>query len=713
MAKKKKKKQLKQKKKTSALKKAKKGQKKKGRASTKSTKSKKKQASKKSAKTSQPKKTTKPSKKTAKPKKSTKAKKPTAPKKDSKTQHSKVSKFLYKARNPLMAAVSAMAILVLFQLASLVLTFEFLNRAAPGTMIAGVDISSLKVDEVQEKLFEKGQPFLETPIKVILSEGEAEFMPADLGIAIDPRATINKINFVQFDNSNLATLLSSAWNGEEIALHNTVNIEHTLSTIENGFNFHDQKSKNAYLAFEGGALVVIPEEKGLAINTRKLFNDIKENASNLTSNTIDVETYEHSPLVTSANLDTQLNEITAKLKQQITLNYENFNFNLKLIDHIDWVGFEYKDVLKFGDVASIDLQMNTDSTFALKDAIHMDKELRIAVSKPLFETYLDEKLSPLIESESEGVKIYRDENEKIIFDGKGSDGQLINRNYLLAGLNLAANQGIDEVPIPIHLQPADVEISDDLKELGITSLISTGKSAFAGSTYSRIHNINTGISKFQGHLIAPGETFSFTGVLGPVDGSTGYKQELVIKPEGTIPEYGGGLCQVSSTMFRAALFAGLPIVERAPHSYAVSYYSQVYGWGLDATIYPGVHDVKFTNDTPAHILIQGYTEGINAYFKFYGTGDGRSVELEGPYLGGYHYPGPTVYVESANLAPGQQKWMESSHTGFNATWYRHLTDKAGDTLKEPIYSQYRAIPARVLVGPGGGDESEGSEAASG
>jgi vancomycin resistance protein YoaR len=79
--------------------------------------------------------------------------------------------------------------------------------------------------------------------------------------------------------------------------------------------------------------------------------------------------------------------------------------------------------------------------------------------------------------------------------------------------------------------------------------------------------------------------------------------ELVIKKEGTVPEFGGGLCQVSSTAFRAAMNGGLPITQRRNHAYAVQYYAPQ---GTDATIYPGVVDLKFINDTPGDILIWAF-----------------------------------------------------------------------------------------------------------
>ena len=164
--------------------------------------------------------------------------------------------------------------------------------------------------------------------------------------------------------------------------------------------------------------------------------------------------------------------------------------------------------------------------------------------------------------------------------------------------------------------------------LGITELIAEGVSGFAGSPNNRRHNIAVGLEKFKGVIIAKGEEFSFNKYLGPVEKENGFLPELVIKKTGTVPELGGGLCQVSSTTFRAAMQAGLPITERRNHAYAVQYYAPQ---GTDATIYPGIQDLKFINDTPGAILIWPYLKDKNTLvFDFYGTKDSRQVTLEKP-----------------------------------------------------------------------------------
>ncbi len=164
--------------------------------------------------------------------------------------------------------------------------------------------------------------------------------------------------------------------------------------------------------------------------------------------------------------------------------------------------------------------------------------------------------------------------------------------------------------------------------LGINELIAKGESSFKGSPSNRRHNIKIGVEKMTGVIIAKNEEFSFNKYLGPVEKEQGFLPELVIKKDGTVPELGGGLCQVSSTTFRAAMNTGLKITQRKNHAYAVQYYSPQ---GTDATIYPGIIDLKFINDTPGAILVWPYIKDTNTLiFEFWGTKDQRQVTLHKP-----------------------------------------------------------------------------------
>jgi vancomycin resistance protein YoaR len=194
--------------------------------------------------------------------------------------------------------------------------------------------------------------------------------------------------------------------------------------------------------------------------------------------------------------------------------------------------------------------------------------------------------------------------------------------------NLKENSFTKDINLATSVLKPEIT-SSDVEQYGIKELIGTGASNFRGSPRNRIHNIGVGAARFNGVLIKPGEEFSFIKTLGPVDKSTGYLPELVIKTDKTVPEYGGGMCQVSTTCFRAALNSGLKITARTNHAYPVQYYNPQ---GLDATVYIPSPDLRFINDTPGYILIQTRIEGTQLFFDFYGTSDGRQTKIVGPYV---------------------------------------------------------------------------------
>lgn len=223
------------------------------------------------------------------------------------------------------------------------------------------------------------------------------------------------------------------------------------------------------------------------------------------------------------------------------------------------------------------------------------------------------------------AKLEFSENKVIAFS-LPQDGVAIDIEKSLNQIFQKLKNGETEIEIATKIIKPEISL-DAIDNLGITALLARGESDFTGSSNARIHNIATGAEKFNGAILKPGEEFSFNSILGKVDGNEGYKHELVIRRGKLIPEYGGGICQVSTTMFRAAALAGLPILERRAHSLPVRYY---HPQGFDATIYPGVVDLKFKNDTTGHILIQTKVEEKKIFIEFYGKPDKRTVEMSGP-----------------------------------------------------------------------------------
>lgn len=244
--------------------------------------------------------------------------------------------------------------------------------------------------------------------------------------------------------------------------------------------------------------------------------------------------------------------------------------------------------------------------------------------------------------------------------------------------------------------------NESVNNLGIRELIGRGSSRFRGSIPTRVYNVNLAATRLNGALIKPGDTFSFNDALGDVSKLTGYKEAYIIKDGKTVLGDGGGVCQVSTTLFRAVLNAGLPIAERRAHAYRVGYYEQDSGPGLDATVYSPTTDFKFVNDTPAHILIQAYpdTKNLTLVFELYGTSDGRVATTTKPITTGVTPPPEDLYQDDPTLPSGTIKQVEHKAWGAK-TVFDYKVERDGQVIYEKTFvSNYRPWQAVYLRGTG-------------
>lgn len=228
----------------------------------------------------------------------------------------------------------------------------------------------------------------------------------------------------------------------------------------------------------------------------------------------------------------------------------------------------------------------------------------------------------------------------------------------------------------------------------ITNLVGRAVTSFAGSSAARIKNIKVGVSKFNGVLIAPDEEFSAVEAIGYVNADEGYEKEFVIKGDKSIKEYGGGLCQIATTLFRLALDSGLPVTERKNHSYVVGYY----GPGLDATIYGPHPDVRFVNDTNNYLLFQGYVEGTNLVMEFYGQEDGREVTISEPRIYDVISPPDTRYIFTDELALGVRQCTERRRDGLTTEVDYQVNFSDGSVREQTFTSVYTPWQEVCLIG---------------
>lgn len=276
-------------------------------------------------------------------------------------------------------------------------------------------------------------------------------------------------------------------------------------------------------------------------------------------------------------------------------------------------------------------------------------------------------------------------------------GRQLNVEATVAAIRGALESGQNRAALPVEIIAPKVD-SSRIDEMGIRELIANGTTYFAGSSRDRIRNIEVAAEKFEGVVIPPNGIFSFNSIVQDVSAANGFEDSLIIWGDRTAVGVGGGVCQVSTTVFRAAFLAGFPIVERYNHGYVVSWYGEP---GMDATIYTPSVDFKFRNDTAAYLLVQPVVDSANGVisFLFYGTKPARQVTVGQPVISDVLDAGEPVYQEDESLAPGQIKQVETAKKGLTVTIERTIVEN-GQSRTDKLVSVYQPWSAAYLVGPG-------------
>ena len=539
------------------------------------------------------------------------------------------------------------------------LILKYHDTSFPQVTLSGQSYSGLSEQDAQSKLESEIATTYQNGMNFTFKDQTFTATLAQLGMAIDARASIAQVfayghrkDTLQSLREQTGLLSKNAELANEITQKDFL-IENTkwqeMSRIETPAQDFSYK-------FSGKDFVAVAAEEGFVINQEKLRQDIEDNLGNLKNDPIALELIEKDPAI---KLDTDQKALTQArilISKEVSLKYGSGSWKVAPEDFGAWIGFA-SQTDPASHTAALVLAPQSDQIKSYLDSL-VPQINREPVNAQL--EFKDGKVGVFSLSQ-EGLKVDTEASTAAI-------GQTIfqDKNYSAANAALSAELVVNKV--------APELTTDGIDNMGITSLLSTGESNFHGSTKSRIHNITVGASKFNGVLVGPGDEFSFDTLLGDVGAKEGYLPELVIKQGQTVPEYGGGLCQVSTTAFRAAVSAGLEVTARTNHAYAVKYYDPQ---GTDATIYPPSPDLKFVNNTPHYLLIQTRISGNNLYFDFYGTSDGRKVETEGP----------VVYERGSGGA--MKTW-----------WKQRVYDKDGKLfLEKTFYSNYKSAALYPRTNP--------------
>ncbi|HPA25973.1 MAG TPA: VanW family protein [bacterium] len=560
----------------------------------------------------------------------------------------------------------------------------------PGIKLAGVNLSGLTQAQAKKIFKAKTDEFGRIGQKFFYQNKHTTIFPVSLSTA-DPDLSVELINFPVDDSfdkifqigrgKNLSTdiwqKIKFLFAVKNYQLNYILNQEAIIKNLKINFGQYEKEGSNPELTYIDNNFIISPEKIGLTFNYTDALKKLQNNLNNLEFNPIELNLTLQQPDFSqkeAESLINSLNNVIAQAPIEIFFSQE--------INHLV---SEEKKIFAQKDLGEI-LTLNWDNESKKPKITFKQNELE----KKLV-TQISKIEKPVIEAK------FNIADGKVVEFKASEAGQQIDWPATIKNLEeKIINKKENRAEIIVQRTEPQVT-TDTLNNFGIKELIGFGESSYVGSPVNRRKNIKVGADSLNGLLIKPGETFSLNQALGDITPTKGYVPELVIKGTKTVPEYGGGLCQIATTAFRLALNSGLKIIERKPHAYRVSYYEPA---GTDATIYSPNPDLKFLNDTPNYLLLQtfNYSEENKLRFEFWGTSDGRTTTSTKPRVFNIVPAGETKYIETTELAPEKVKCTETAHAGADAEFTRTITYADGRVEEETFKSHYRPWQAVCLIG---------------
>ncbi len=561
------------------------------------------------------------------------------------------------------------------------------GRIMPGISISGVNVSGLKPADAAGKI---AQAYNDSQNgKILLKDGDKTwaFTPGELGFFIDPEASAMAAYQVGRQGDITAALTAqfhSWWSGTDLPPVAVYKQRITQQVLLDLSKQTDQPIIEATLGLNGAEVAVKSGQVGRSLDIAGSTALIGVQLHSLQSGVIPLLIRQTPPLVMDASQQADI--ARSILSAPLTLSLPQGQAGGG-----PWV---IKPAV-LANMLTIEQVKNSSGA-----------QYQVGINSDILRVYLNGLAPSLAQTPQNARFTFNDTTHQLEVLQHSVTGRSLDVDATIQSINQKLASGDHNIALVLKLiQPAapDTATAD---QLGIHELIQSQTSYFRGSSPERIQNITTAAGRFHGLLIAPGETFSMANALGDISLDNGYAEALIILGNQTIQGVGGGVCQVSTTLFRTAFFAGFPINERHPHAYRVGYYEQKAGSGidaqlagLDATVFVPLVDFKFTNNTPNWLLMETYINDTSLTWKFYSTSDGRKVSWKttGP-TNVVKAPDP-LYKEDSTLAKGVIKQTDYSADGADITVTRTVTLN-GKSQQDVFSTHYEPWRAVFNYGPG-------------
>lgn len=558
----------------------------------------------------------------------------------------------------------------------------------PGVSVAGIDLSDLTLGQAVVEINSKLTYGRTGQIQFHSEENRWVYTPEELGFSYNPVDAANQAFEVGRNKgffANLKEQLGAYRNGVNITPGIVYDQSKAYTIIQEIARQSDIQMVEPSISLEQTDIRVIKGQEGQTVDVKATLARIQPYFLVQQNGSVDLVIEKHIP--TTVNVEETARLAEAILSQPFTIQAANPD-----VGQGPWV-------LEPQNLAAL-------ITIAKENDQSCDS-YQLTLNHPALEGYIS-SLAPSLQTEPV--------NARMIFNDNTRELELI--AHAVAGQIVDVERSVDEIITKIQngehqanliMKNVDPEVKDDSKaaDLGITELVAETTSYFYGSDAARVQNIRASAASFHGVFVAPGEVFSMAKYLTNISLENGYAEAPIIVGDQTVDGIGGGICQVSTTLFRNAFFGGFPIVERHPHAYRVGYYEQQSNGGidlnlsgLDATVYVPLVDLKFRNDSDHWLLMETYVSDTSLNWKFYSTGDGREVRWWTTGLTDVVPPPDPIYREDPTLPTGTIKQVDWEVYGATVIAYRTVSRNGEVFINDTIRTVYAAWPAGYNYGPG-------------